>query len=634
MSYIKHNFASGDILLASDLNAMEDQIAENEQTGSDLQSALNVVDTNVIALTGEVVQMSIGDYIIGTYHYVDNGQMKTTTQASRMCYKSSVHLMPGDIVWIDYRLDAQFGSLVYTTDGGSTYIGSNRSSPMVVSAEGDYYISVRYQDGRTLTTENSLLLANGVKLLRGSGNNAVVDASNWAKEISIGRYPNYKNEQHLLNMLIDSSTYAISNNVAHKSLWVKLFPNTTYTITQRLQIAGADAPRFALFNEEPKVGSVGINYISGTSNAKSFSCTFKTTNDYIFAFLKYYTGTDAAVGASVLDSITISISGVVTEETQTSIDNAKHTTSGTAKPLSIVHFSDIHADRYALMRIVEGADNIIGGYDDAICTGDMASNTGGSIESWWDANVLACIGNHDSATYTNGAYNWTGISMADRDAYYIAPFEINWGITHTAGTSYYYKDYADQKVRLIVMDVMLYNDNGAEATAQTAWLEGLLADAITNNLHVLIAIHAPHGGATPKDCSFSKYNQGVMPTKSDCNTPQAVIDAVSAKITAGLNFIGYIVGHTHQDNIWDADGDGKQLMYCITCAAVAQTAQWKNSDQNRQPGQDAYNVLVIDTNKTLVKIIRCGGADIDDHMRTRKAICFDYSTGQIVGEVL
>lgn len=40
MSYIKHNFSSGDTLFASSLNAMEDQIAANEQTGLDLKSAI------------------------------------------------------------------------------------------------------------------------------------------------------------------------------------------------------------------------------------------------------------------------------------------------------------------------------------------------------------------------------------------------------------------------------------------------------------------------------------------------------------------------------------------------------------------------------------------------------------------
>lgn len=315
------------------------------------------------------------------------------------------------------------------------------------------------------------------------------------------------------------------------------------------------------------------------------------------------------------------------------LSNARHIKGGSGTPLTLLHFSDLHADSNAMNRIINDADGL--SYDDAICTGDMTANTYGQISSWWNPVIMTCIGNHDCASYdSTTGYNWTALSMANRDAYYIAPFESNWGITHTSGTSYYYKDYTAAKVRLIVMDAMLYTNAGSEATAQTSWLNDLLSSAITNNLHVLIAIHAPHGGATAEDCSFSKYGGGTMPTNGDCNTPQTVIDAVAAKITAGLKFIGYLVGHTHQDNVWDAEGNGKQLMYCITCAAVSQTAQWQNADMYRGVDADAFNIVTIDTSNTLVKIVRCGGADIDDHMRTRKAICFNYSTGEKVGEVL
>lgn len=323
-------------------------------------------------------------------------------------------------------------------------------------------------------------------------------------------------------------------------------------------------------------------------------------------------------------------SGIATE-----INNARHIAGDTATPLTLLHFSDPHADTDAINRILAEADNYSNSIDEMICTGDMVANTAGQIASWWNPSVLTCIGNHDSASYSEGSgYNWTALSMANRDAYYIAPFESNWGITHTTGTSYYYKDYATQKIRLIVMDAMLYTDNGAEATAQTSWLANLLSDAIANNLHTLIAIHSAHGGASPIECSFSRYNQGIMPTYSDCNTPQIVIDTVATAIGNGLKFIGYIVGHTHQDNMWDAENDGTQLMYCITCTAVSQRAQWINSDQNRSITEDAYNLVTIDTANTLVKIVRGGGANIDDHMRTRKAICFNYSTGEMVGEVL
>lgn len=322
----------------------------------------------------------------------------------------------------------------------------------------------------------------------------------------------------------------------------------------------------------------------------------------------------------------------------TELNNARHISGFTVAPLTICHFSDLHADEAAMSRIVRECASYGGAVDDIICTGDMVANSAESITAWWNQAVMTCIGNHDTASYSESAgYNWAALSMADRDAYYIAPFIGSWGsAVHTSGTSYYYKDYAAQKVRMIVMDVMLYmsDTTAAEASAQTSWLTSLLSNAITNGYHVLIAIHCPHGGATAKDCSFSRYGQGVMPTYEDCDTPQTIINAVATAINNGLHFIGYIVGHTHQDNMWDATGDGTQMMYCVTCAAVAQTAQWRNSDQYRNASQDAYNLISIDTANTLVKIVRGGGADIDNHMRTRKGIAFNYSTGEIVGQVL
>ena len=373
--------------------------------------------------------------------------------------------------------------------------------------------------------------------------------------------------------------------------------------------------------------------IHGTSGVTHFALTIweYDSNDALVP-LRYGDFDDfPLVVRYVYDDKVTTLRDIDNQESNHLILNARHATN----PLTILHFSDLHADTKALKRILDDASYYYGArIDEKICTGDIVSNTYAEIESWWNSSVLTCIGNHDSASYSDGTYNWTALSMANRDAYYIAPFESNWGITHTSGTSYYYKDYTSAKVRMIVMDAMLYTDNGAEATAQTEWLTTLLASAVENNLHVLIAIHAPHGGASAMECSFSKYGQGNMPTQTDCNTPQSVVDAVAEAISNGLHFIGYLVGHTHQDNIWDCEGDGTQLMYCVTCAAQATQAQWNNSDQDRSNNVDAYNVVTIDTTKTLVKVIRGGGADIDDHMRTRKAICFNYSTGEKVGEVL
>lgn len=354
----------------------------------------------------------------------------------------------------------------------------------------------------------------------------------------------------------------------------------------------------------------------------------RTIENLVFTPSITYSGTTLNSLADSVDNISGMASGLLA---------SRFITNNAGTPLTILHISDIHSDSETLRRIekeVEKHSESIGG---KICTGDMVANTGGNISSWWDSSFMTCVGNHDSATKSGTTYNWNGVSMADREAYYITPYKDSWGdIVHTNGTSYYYKDYATEKIRLIVIDAMLYTGTAmeTEATAQTAWLTDALSGAVSAGLHVLIATHAPHGGAKKVESSFSQNWQTIMPTQADCDTPQTVIDTVAQAITDGLHFIGYLCGHTHRDVLWDAIGDKSQLMYCITCANVDTPAQWRVGDLYRDINRDAYNLVTIDTTNTLVKIVRGGGADISNDMRTRKGICINYTTGDIVGEIL
>lgn len=335
--------------------------------------------------------------------------------------------------------------------------------------------------------------------------------------------------------------------------------------------------------------------------------------------------------SSIKDSIA-QLDDSTTKELNNISQQAKHTLDSSQETLTILHFSDIHADSAAFERILKQADGL---YDDAICAGDIVSNTSNESIEWWNEKVLTCIGNHDCASYSaDSGYNWTALTMVERSAKYIEPFKENWNVVHTKGTSYYYKDY--EKVRLIVMDTMLYMGANTrnEANTQTEWLKKLLETAINLDLHVVIVEHAVHGGASPVACSFSRYEATTMPTYQDCDLPDVVVNTVATYINNGLHFIGYLCGHAHQDTIWDANGDKTQLMYCITCANTSYAPQWQGSDQHRGIGFDAFNIVTIDTSRNLIKIIRGGGADIDDHMRSRKAICIDYAKGKIVGEIL
>lgn len=302
--------------------------------------------------------------------------------------------------------------------------------------------------------------------------------------------------------------------------------------------------------------------------------------------------------------------------------------------VTILHFSDIHADRSALKQISEAIDNYNGNIDGSICTGDIVANSYGSISSWWNSKIMTCIGNHDSASYSSGIYDWTYLPMSERSKLYIEPFEAFWNVNHNQGTSYYYKDFADKKVRLIVIDTMLYmsDSTSSEASAQTVWLQTLLNTAKENGYHVIIATHAPNGLAKSMECSFSKYHtsERVMPIEKDCTLPNSIVDTVKTAIDGGLHFVGYICGHTHQDDIWVCAGDNRQLMYCIATSNVENINQWKNTDLWHGENCNAYNLVTINTSTKTLCLIRGGGANADKFVRERKMICFDYANAKLI----
>lgn len=307
--------------------------------------------------------------------------------------------------------------------------------------------------------------------------------------------------------------------------------------------------------------------------------------------------------------------------------------SGT--PLTILHMSDLHADADALNRIVADATALGTLVDDMICTGDMVYSDDGAISSWWNPKVMTCIGNHESRISISQGYN--SVTTANLAAHYIEPFESQWGsnMHHTAGTSYYYKDYPTQKIRLIVIDCMMYygNKKPTEAAAQTSWVTSLLADAVTNSYHVLIAAHGANANASSVYSNFTRYDQWTHPNYADESAiPESIVSAVASSISSGLNFIGYIVGHDHQDDIWDATGDQTQFIFNVTCACTTPASAWQISDQYRDTSGslDAYNLVSIDTKHSIVKLVRGGGANIDLMGRPRETISFDYGNHVIV----
>lgn len=287
-------------------------------------------------------------------------------------------------------------------------------------------------------------------------------------------------------------------------------------------------------------------------------------------------------------------------------------------PLSLLHFSDPHASKTNVKRIVQMKNAISDLIDDVICTGDMVADKYSDGFTWWEEidgaeDIMLCIGNHD---VTDGSdYNAYAITPSEAYNTYFAPYIANWGVTHTGSLTYYYKDYAAKQIRLIVMDYLL---TGADATAQNTWLQSALSGAKTAGYTVVIAQH----------CQVSNFqkiasNFTILAAKTPRQFPVIYQASVQSFIEDGGDFACYIAGHTHWDMLCINPDYPDQICINVTCAVTT----GRDNDQIREIGtktQDAANIVTIDTTNKTIKLIRVG-ADKDNYLRDRDVLTISYA---------
>lgn len=288
------------------------------------------------------------------------------------------------------------------------------------------------------------------------------------------------------------------------------------------------------------------------------------------------------------------------------------------KPLQFVHFSDIHAVLDLWNRIVDFINYYQDYIDFGIHTGDYCGNNQDLYVDFYnygtacDRPIYNCVGNHDMfktrewiINTKESAYEKLFAPVNDESA------DVNF--LKCDFSMSYYKDFPESNIRMIVLD--LYND----LELQCEWLKKILDEAKEKGLCVVTAMHEPIGAVNNTyGVTFHTLNDYVSLCGKDASTPFEEI--VADFIAQGGCHICNLSGHVHHDQFGLTDAG--ILNTSVPCAT-----NWDGwCDGKRIRGTrtyDCFNVISIDTNLGLLKIVRVGN-NRDHYLRSQRSLCFDY----------
>lgn len=325
---------------------------------------------------------------------------------------------------------------------------------------------------------------------------------------------------------------------------------------------------------------------------------------------------------------------------------------------SMAHISDLHNDPTRYRRFMQFVSENARHIDACALTGDMvdapttatfAEMTG---EEKFNLEILKCCGNHEKV--------FGNISMTNAQVY------ANWGQTTNTGGLYYYKDYADKKIRVIALnayDTEISEVDSTYSQAQITWFIDALKGAKTNDYAVIVLRHNfDREKSVSNDYGFYQrffWWDGHFETEMNCSgTP--IEDIVHAFMTGGSinqtytfvngapsitantsfsgngHFIAYLIGHNHADLVGFSPNYADQLYLAVAqgvCfstyrGGTSGTSTWTSASDLARYGdtksQDLFNLYAFDTTKKQVKIMRIG-ASINDQLERREMAVIPYN---------
>lgn len=298
---------------------------------------------------------------------------------------------------------------------------------------------------------------------------------------------------------------------------------------------------------------------------------------------------------------------------------------GNPERFQLLWFSDIHAAKDDLKRIIQYINAQNGKLSDSICTGDMVSDKFSDSFTFWDdlgaGDILTIIGNHDGRTGDSSTPWESNQNMFNK---FFAPYIDNWGVTYENNYCNWYKIY-NSKIMLI--GLCCVNATEAEETTMLSFLQNALDVASLNNYAVVIAHHYPLDPqvATNYETPFNTIGR----ISRDLFIPQSVINKVKSFKANGGEFVCYLTGHTHYDKSQYVTNEN-QIVLTVASAAYLQGIQ-SNSTIRTATGKfrDLFNIFSVDTTNKILSIQRIG-SNCDVWFRKLDSLVMNYETGEIL----
>ena len=289
-------------------------------------------------------------------------------------------------------------------------------------------------------------------------------------------------------------------------------------------------------------------------------------------------------------------------------------------PVVLLWFSDIHSDKVQFKRIMQFYERYKTYMNGILCTGDMVFDSLRDDYSYLENDLkkmMMTLGNHDIA---RTAWNDQTVTAQEDYDIFIKPFaEAGLVDNFTPNKCYWYKDYSAQKLRLIGLDALHWDNE------QNKWLEASLNDAKNKGYSVVCANHFFGGrNRTHIECAFDNVQKL---SEGDASINAEAPATIQKFIDKGGDFVCWLSGHTHRDYVYYLTDYPKQIGFTIDCAMCSNGV----TDEERENGtksQDCFNLIAFDTTRKLVKIARIG-SDRDSLLRKKDTICINYQTKKI-----